>query len=209
MDWVSNFFLVCFLFGLIFTIASFLLGGLSHFDGIGHAGHGALDHGGHIASHGAGGEGGHGANSARTVTGFGWFNVNALIVFLTWFGGAGFVLNALAFNGWLIIPLALAAGMVGYLAVIFFLNKVLYSSQTPLMQDKDYDLTGNVARVSSPIFANGTGEVIFTKYGTRRSCPARSVDGRPFSRDVEVVILRMEHGVAYVEDLDKLLSDER
>jgi len=209
MDWLNTIFLGCFIFGLVFTVASFMLGGLGHIgglDGVGHAGGGHIGQGADLGGHNLASADGHGQASVQ-VGGIGWLNFNALIVFITWFGGAGFVLISLGTPGWLAVGLALIGGVIGYFALLLFLSKVLYASQTPLMRDQDYNLSGTVARVSSPIFESGIGEVIYTRFGTRRSTPARSVDGQPFPKEAQVVILRYEDGVAYVEDLDKLLSD--
>ncbi len=219
MDWLSSIFLGCFIFGLVFTVASFLLGGLGHLSGVDGMGHGA--HVGHGADFGYGTQAGHGhgadtashdsshnhAASHNEAGGLNWLNFNALIVFVTWFGGAGFVLMALGSPGWVAVPLALVGGILGYFAILLFFSKVLYASQTPFMRSQDYNLTGQVARVSSPIFEGGTGEVIFTKFGTKRSAAARSLHGIAFNKDAQVVILRYENGVAYVEDLDKLLAE--
>lgn len=219
MDWLSSIFLGCFIFGLVFTVASFLLGGLGHLGGMdgagagGHIGHGDLGHG--DLGHGA--HGGHDLHTGsdnntpghahNEAGGLSWLNFSALIVFVTWFGGAGFVLVSLGLPGLLAVPLALVGGVIGYFAILLFFSKVLYASQTPYMQARDYNLTGTVARVSSPIFEHGTGEIIYTKFGTVRSAPARSLNGQPFVKESQVVILRYENGVAFVEDLDKMLAD--
>jgi membrane protein implicated in regulation of membrane protease activity len=225
MELLSSIFLGCFIFGLVFTVASFLLGGLGHIsgaDGFG-AGHGAHVHVGHgeIGHAGHGGHVGHGAEISHEIDGhhsasghthndgggLGWLNFSALIVFVTWFGGAGFVLSALGLPGLLALPLALVGGVIGYFAILLFFSKVLYPSQTPYMREQDYNLTGTVARVISSISENGTGEVVYTKSGTLRSVPARSLNGQVFSKEAQVVILRYENGVAFVEDLDKLLAE--
>ncbi len=211
MGILLNLFLGCFIFGLVFTVASFLLSGLGHFGGtdggVGHGGDIGAGHGGLHVDHGV--HPGHAdvAHGEVKANVLGWFNFNALIVFITWFGGAGFVLVSLGLNGWLAIPLALVGGIIGYVAVILFFSKVLYPSQTPFMNVSDYNLVGTVGRVSNTVYNNGTGEIIYTKFGTRRSAPARSVNGQTYQRDTQVVILRYENGIAYVDELDKLLAD--
>lgn len=225
MDWLTTIYLGCFIFGLIFTVASFLLGGLDHFSVGGHADLGGdanvhLSHAGgthlhtaahthspgHVHTHPASTHTDH-AQSRSYKESLGWFNFSALVVFLTWFGGAGFIFKSLQVADWFTAVLALLSGIVGYLAVMLFLSKVLVSSQTPEMRLEDYDLTGTVGKISSTIFENGTGEVIFSKHGTRRSVAARTTDGKTLPRESQVVILRFEKGVALVEELDKLLSD--
>jgi hypothetical protein len=55
-----------------------------------------------------------------------------------------------------------------------------------------------VGRVTGPLHADATGEIIYTQLGARRSVPARSEDGASIDRDAEVVVLRYERGIAYV-----------
>ena len=204
MDWLTNVYLGCFIFGLIFTVASFLLGGLDHFAIGGHIG-GATAHTGH--GHATHTQAHTNANQSHQQESLGWFNFSALVVFLTWFGGAGFIFTTLRMGEGLSAILAVVSGIVGYMVVLLFLTKILLPSQTSPMQAADYDLTGTVARVSSTIFENGVGEVIFSKHGSRRSVAARSVDGQPFPRESQVVILRFEKGIALVDDLNRLLSE--
>ncbi len=219
MEWLGSVYLGCFIFGLVFTVASFLLGGFSHFEGghveVGHGGgHVGGGHvgGGHgAAGHGGGHVGGHGseAQGNQQAGGLGWFSFNALIAFITWLGGSGFVMSKMDLSVALQIPISVGFGILGYMLVYLFLAKILYPAQTPVMQDFDYDLVGTVGYVSGTIFENGVGEIIYTKFGTRRNVPARSIDGRAFPRDSEVVILRYDKGVAYVDELDKLLNSDR
>jgi hypothetical protein len=138
---------------------------------------------------------------------FNYLNLSALIVFVTWFGAAGYAVSWFGMNGvWSLLP-AFVFGLVGYAAVMLFLFKVLLPSDSAPMSEVDDDLNGMVARVSSPIFGQGVGEVIYLKNGVRRAMAARSYDGKPFLKDAKVVILKYERGVVFVDDLDKLLVD--
>ena len=130
------------------------------------------------------------------------------MAFLTWFGGAGYILRVY-YGAWLPLAVALAVliGVAGAAIVFAFLSRVLYASQT-VLDPKDYYLPGTLARVSSPIRAGGTGEVIYSKGGTRQVAGARSLDGREIGRDNEVVIMRYERGLAYVQRWDDLMREE-
>jgi membrane protein implicated in regulation of membrane protease activity len=204
MEWLNGIYLACFVFGLVFTIASFMLGNLADLAGAdsAHAHIHAEGHG-HDVSHGHDGD-----VSDTKAGGLGWFNFNALILFVTWFGATGFVLTNLKLNWLATLGLAFGGGTVGYFIVLLFLQKVLYASQTPYMQARDYDLAGTVGKVSSTIFPGGVGEVIFTKFGTTRSVSARSVSGQQIERGTEVAVLRVEGGIAYVEQFNTLLDDD-
>jgi hypothetical protein len=52
--------------------------------------------------------------------------------------------------------------------------------------------------VSSPIRADGVGEIIYEQMGARRSAPARSEDGVAIPKQEEVFVVRYEKGVAWV-----------
>lgn len=218
MEWINGLYIGCFVFGLVFTVASFLLGNLADLAGldgtpgfghdVGHAGHAGHGHAGHSHVDSSHAHGQHNSDTDVAAGGLGWFNFNALILFVTWFGATGFTLTALNLAPWLVFGLAIVGGIVGYFIILLFLQKVLYASQTPFMRKSDYDLTGTVGKISSTIFEKGTGEIVFTKFGTRRSYPARSLDGAPISRETEVVVMRVENGIVYVEEFDKLLIPE-
>lgn len=211
MEWLNSVYLGCFIFGLVFTIISFLIGGLGHIGDL-HLGGGHVDlggHGGHMpdAGHGHMPDGGHCDSSHSHDTGLPFFNLTALIVFLTWFGGTGFILTSLNLTPLATLPLALVGGAIAYFLILLFLSKVLFASQTPLMTEEAYKLNGVVGRVSSVILPGGVGEVIFTQAGGRRFMPARSADGQAIERDTQVVFLGVENGIALVSDLDQMLKE--
>jgi hypothetical protein len=218
MDPLSAFFLGCFVFGFAAALLSFLLGeahglhlGGHHVDLGGHhlGGHhvdvGAGHHM-HIDAHVA--EAGHGAHNGGESTVFP-VNPSTVLTFLTWFGGAGFILrNFYGFVAAASLALAALVGLLGAGLVFVFLLKVLMPHQT-VMNPADYDPVGSVGRVSSPIRAGGIGEVIYTRGGTRRSAGARSVNGQALERGAEIVIARYEHGIAYVQPWAEFVSQER
>jgi hypothetical protein len=46
---------------------------------------------------------------------------------------------------------------------------------------------------------NGTGEIIYSQAGTRRTCGARSDDGSGLEKGSEVMVARYDKGIAYVK----------
>jgi hypothetical protein len=68
-------------------------------------------------------------------------------------------------------------------------------------------MTGVLGRVSSSIRSQGTGEIVFEQVGIRRSCGARSEDGSPIVKGVEVVVTRYEQGIAYVRTWDDISGE--
>ena len=192
MTWES-FYLICFLSGLMLTLASLFFGSHLHLPIHIHIPHGF--HLPHVTMH-------HGGDGVSP------FNLASLTMFLTWFGGCGYLLThyesavaALAFL------LALLCGFAGGSLTYLFMVRVLIGRERPLRR-ADFNMHGVLGRVSLPIRAgDGTGELIYSQQGTRRSCGARSEDGRGIDRDTEVVVVRYENGIAYVKPWQELIGE--
>jgi hypothetical protein len=71
----------------------------------------------------------------------------------------------------------------------------------------DTDMLGMLGRVSSPIREGGTGEILFSQNGSRRFAPARSDAGVAIPRDIEVVVMRYEQGIAFVRRWDEIAKE--
>jgi membrane protein implicated in regulation of membrane protease activity len=180
MSW-PDFYLVCFLIGLILSALSFLFGH-AHL----HLGHGH----GHI--HGPGAKGG-----------VAFFNFGTATAFLAWFGGAGFLLTRYSTVWtWLILAGAVASGLAGAALVFWFLVKLMATERS--LDPADFALVGALGRLSAPIRDGGTGEMIFSQQGSRRSIGARSDGAGAIPKGTEVVITRYERGIAYVRRWDEL-----
>ena len=181
------FFLACFVIGLVLSALSFALSALNlhlhlHLP-FGHA------HAAHPAAHRAG----HGhADGVSPI------NFSTLMAFLAWFGGAGFLLTS-QFRWWAgpALLVATGVGLAGALAVFAVMARVLWSPEEN-MRSVDYHMVGVLGRVSSPIRADGIGEVIYSLGGTRHACGARSDDGAPIEKGAEVIVTAYEHGIASV-----------
>jgi hypothetical protein len=190
MNW-ELFYLICFVVGFAFTALSFLSGTLHfHFHFPGHF---------HAPTAGHGHAGGHGTGQGSSGAHFPIFNPITLAAFLTWFGGAGYLLVHLR-HIWVLAGVVLAslAGLVGASIVFLFVAKVLMANERDL-DPLDYEMVGVLGRVSIPIRAAGTGEIIFDQEGVRKTCAARSEKGIPLVKGEEVLVTRYERGVAYVE----------
>lgn len=183
-------FLGLFIFGLAFVVLSFVFGfaelelpGIPDFD------FGPFNS-----------DGGH--------TGMSPFNVSTVLAFITWFGGVGYILSAQGnLGGPLVLALSTVGGFVGAAILFTVLARFLLPGQTAPMLAEDYRMEGTLARVTISMEGGRTGEVVFSKGGATRSEGARSMDGTALPRGAEVVILRYEKGIAYVEPLDKLLAE--
>jgi membrane protein implicated in regulation of membrane protease activity len=215
MTW-ADFYLLCFLVGFALSVLSFLAGAVHihlpfkmhlPFHGGAHAGSGHIG-GGHAGGHlGVGHATGHAGGAVRGGVRAGghlsWFNATTAMAFLAWFGGVGYILathsrlTALAALGF-----ATLAGLLAGFVVFRFMVRLMRDSQGE-MNDWDYRLEGVVGTISMPIREKGTGEVIFEQDGARRSVGARCDNGAAIAKDIEVVIERYEHGIAYVRPWDE------
>lgn len=225
-DWLANLFLSFFFFGLIFTIASVILG----FVGGGHAGHVAHGDGGHMMGGHDVNVGGHHVHvnlpghhdidihvgghdhdleHGGSHDGPGILNMPTIMAFITWFGGIGYILRqSLSLNGYLAGFLAITSGVVGGAIMFVLLARVLWPMMSKPLENQDYRLPGTPARVVSPIREGGVGEIIYTKDGYRFTAGARSMDESAIAKGAEVVIIKYERGLAYVQDLQTLLGEQ-
>jgi membrane protein implicated in regulation of membrane protease activity len=221
MTW-ANFYLICFVVGFAFSLISFLSGGTRwHFHlphGAGHlpvAGHapvagpslGAHAVGAHAAS-GAGAGVAKGAPQAANDISISPFNFVTFTAFLAWFGGTGYLLTR--YSGlWFLMGLGLAVvgGVAGGGIVFWFLSRVL-TSEDEHLDPADYEMVGVLGRMSISIREGGTGEIIYSQAGTRRTCGARSESGAPITKGIEVVVTRYEKGIAYVRPWTEMSGEE-
>jgi len=185
MSW-SEFYLGCFLFGFGLSVLA-LLAGSAHL----HLPHLHLQHGIHVPSPAQSGAGPRGAELP-------WFNLGTIAAFLAWFGGTGYLLEHY-YRVWVLLALGVSIlSGIGAAAVVFwFLAKVLMGREQAL-DPIDYEMIGVLGRLSIPIRAGGTGELVYSQEGTRRVAGARSEDGVPIPKGAEVMVTRYEKGIAYV-----------
>ena len=215
MTW-SDFYLICFAIGFLLSFISFISGGLRwhlhipHFldFGNGHVpvGNGPVGHApiGHAAGGGAGhAPGAQGLHVAQVSP----FNFITLTAFLAWFGGTGYLITR--FSGiWLLLGLliAVAAGLAGAAVVFLFLTRVLMSNEET-MDPADYEMVGVLGKLSIPVREGGTGEIIYSQAGTRRTCGARSENGAALEKGAEVMVTRYEKGLAYVRRWEEMSGE--
>jgi membrane protein implicated in regulation of membrane protease activity len=200
-----TFYLVCFLAGLMLS-AFTLLGGMGHFGGhvhLPHAPHVHMPHAVH-AAHAAGTGNGSAAQGPATVP---WWNAFSIMIFLCWFGAAGYLLTKYGtFVAGVVLVLALIAGIAGGAIIFLFLTRVLMPHEHELSADET-EIIGAVGRISAPIRDGGTGEIVYEQLGARISAPARSDDGAAIPKDEEVFVVRYDKGIAYVRRWQELEDD--
>lgn len=186
MNWM-DFYLVAFLVGFLFSAISFLIG-FAHIP--------------HLHMHGH-----HSGPFKLAKNGMSPFNFATLAAFLAWFGGTGYLLERYS-NIWVYLGLFISAtsGLGGAAIVFWFLIK-LAAHEHPL-DPADYDIVGVLGKVASPVRPDGTGEMIYSRDGSRCAAAIRSEDNTAIPRDTEVVVTRFEKGIAYVRRWEEM-SGER
>jgi membrane protein implicated in regulation of membrane protease activity len=212
MTW-SDFYLFCFIMGFALSVLSFLAGATHMhlpfrlhlpFHGGGHHVGGfakGIPTSGH--GHGPGAPTGTASRGSPNAGHVSWFNMSTAMAFLAWFGGTGYILSreshlvAIASLGF-----ATLAGLVAGWLVFKVMVKLMRANDSQ-MNDADYRLEGSVGTISIPVRKDGTGEVIFSLGGVRRSLGARSDGGMSIEKGAEVVIERCDKGIAYVKPWDE------
>lgn len=202
---VQNLYLICFTVGFLLSVLSFVFGNLHlhlphvHF----HLGH--VPHVPHApgAPHAGGG---HGPMGAELPV----INFGTITAFLAWFGAIGYLLTR--YSSWMAtisLLVAIFGGMIGASIVFFMVSKMLMKYDKPL-DPADYEMVGVLGRICSSIREGGTGEIIYSQEGTRRTCGARNETGSAIAKGVEVVVTRYEKGIAYVrpwEEMEREMDD--
>jgi membrane protein implicated in regulation of membrane protease activity len=189
MTW-ADFYLICFLLGLVLSLLSFL-GGSTHF----HLPHIHGHHGGLVGSRG----GLHARGSSLSP-----INFATVTAFLAWFGGTGYLMSHY-YGVWFLLGLAVASasGLAGAAAIFWFVAKVLVSAEENL-DPADYEMVGVLGRITNPVRPGGTGEMVYSQQGTRRTTGARSEDGIALAKGIDVVVTRYEKGIAYVRPWESI-----
>lgn len=196
---LESLYLLCFLVGFLLSLVSFLAGAL-HLPHV-HASHAHVP--AKLGVHGGvrGGARG-GARAGISPLNFGTF-----AAFLAWFGGTGYLLERFS-HIWIYLGLFISVigGLAGAAVVFWFLLKLAARDQP--LDPADYEMVGVLGRLSSPIRAGGTGELLYSCGGSRKAAPARSDNGAPIPRETEVIVTRYEKGIAYVRTFEEMTHDQ-
>jgi membrane protein implicated in regulation of membrane protease activity len=169
-----------FLFGLVLTVATLLLG--------------VADLGAHHAD----------AHDGGPLH----VSLGAVLVFLTWLGGAGYIARRAAD---LPLPVALPAAAILGVGVAYVVQRIAVKLNDPtgsVLNPEEYRLPGTIGRVSSSIRAGGIGEVVYEQGGARHVVGARASEDQALPQGAEIVILRIDRGIATVEAFDPFWSLE-
>jgi hypothetical protein len=102
---------------------------------------------------------------------------------------------------------SILSGLIGALIIFLFLSRVL-TSENENLDPADFEMCGVLGRTSMPIRPGGTGEIIYSQEGTRRTCGARSEGDSAIPKGADVVVTRYEKGIAYVQLWSELCGED-
>lgn len=138
-------------------------------------------------------------NRARRPSAF--FNLPAVAAFAGGFGATGYlVASRTVLSVWVVLILALAGGGLVMTGMITLLAKWALRGVTGRTIAEEEDIQGQPAVVTREISLAGAGEITYERNGAQLKVLARGLDTRTLPAGTEVVIDRLEGGVAFVEE---------
>lgn len=183
---------IIFWVGVIYTVVTFLLGGIS----------GILHLDGHIDSHLDGNIHGHvdGYNVSPTFSVFPLKPIT-IVSFLTVFGGVGILGSKNGLNEILIFIIAFFSGLLASTLLYKLVVVPLYKAQnTSAIYQKQ--LIGVKAIVITSVLKDGFGTISYAVNGTKYTAPAKHVNKEAIAQGQEVLIFKIEDNIFYVEPLN-------
>lgn len=188
---------IIFLVGVIYTVVTFLLGGLfglAHLDG--HIDTHVDAHiGGHLDTH----IDGHSVSPTFAIFPLKPITIVSLI---TVFGGIGMIGTHYGINPILLFILAFAAGFVASFLLYRFIVVPLYKAQnTSAVSEKT--LIGMKAKVISPILEEGFGTISYVVNGSKFNAPAQHVGKKSITQGEDVIIYEIKNNIFYVQPLNE------
>ena len=126
----------------------------------------------------------------------------ALAGFLTFFGLLGYLAHRERDGLWMAgLLAAVAGGLVGAWIGVVIVKRWAIPSAIADQPDERFVLMGHFGRATAPIGgAEGSaGTITYEVDGVSHTTPARALDGTTIAAGTDVVIERIEDGVAWVE----------
>ncbi len=100
--------------------------------------------------------------------------------------------------GWVVL-IAAGCGLLGAAGVFALIAGWVVPSAANDVEDERFRLQGHIGRVVSRIATGEAGAISYEHEGQPQTISARGLDDKPIEQGAEVVIERIEDGVAYVE----------
>lgn len=138
-------------------------------------------------------------NRARAPSAF--FNLPAVAAFAIGFGAAGYPLaTRTQLPVWGILLIAIAAGALAISGMITLLAQWAFRGLSAASAGDEEEIQGQLAVVTREITVSIPGEISYGSLGKEIRVPARGISTKSLAIGVDVVIDRIEDGVAFVEE---------
>jgi hypothetical protein len=128
------------------------------------------------------------------------FNLASIAAFGVAFGLTGYLVDRYTDASWMLaLVTALLAGGAGLALQSLLIARWAIPSARADDMDPRYLLQGTLAKVTQAPADSRTGALVYVLDGHECTLPVRSLDGAAFALGAEVVIDRVEDGVAFAE----------
>jgi hypothetical protein len=192
LDALTSGYLLAFVVGVWFSVASWLFA-----YGRAHGPRGGLRPGGRTARLGRASSGKLGRVVAPLCDPSAW------AAFLGVGGGVGYIARLLGATAAASLAWALPAALAGSYVLRRFVSVLERSTRFV----EPFTADGTVATVLSAIGERTIGQVLFLHAGCRRSLPAASESGRAIQPGTEVIVVRVERGIAKVAPTSEVMGE--
>ena len=129
-----------------------------------------------------------------------FFNLPAMAAFVIGFGAVGYPLaSRTALPAWGVLLIAVGGGALAITGMITLLARWALRGIRTASSEAD-EIQGQLAIVSQEISPTGTGEISYEQLGRQVRIPAQALGDNPVPVGADVVIDRIENGVAFVEE---------
>jgi hypothetical protein len=131
-----------------------------------------------------------------------FLNLSNLAVFAVGFGATGYPVSThTELPTWALILIALAGGGIAISGMTILLAQWALRGPTAVSSAvAAEEIQGLFAQVTKDIPASGRGRITYDYLGKTLECDAQSLGSGELPRGTEVVIDRLENGIAYVEE---------
>jgi len=138
-------------------------------------------------------------NRSRAPSPF--FNLPTLAAFAIGFGAVGYpVASRTGLPAWGVLLIAAASGVLAISAMITLLASWALRGAAANPVADEHEIQGQLAIVTRDIAAVAPGEIRYELMGREIRVPAKTLSAKPLSAGAEVVIDRIENGIAFVEE---------
>jgi len=200
-NFMEQVYTIVFWVGVIYTVVTFLMGGLFglfHIDGNVDT-HIDCDIDAHVDGH-------IDINSASPTFTIFPLKPITIVSFLTVFGGIGMIGSGYRINMLLLFIIAVISGLIVSFILYKFIVVPLYKAQNTSAFSRK-SIIGIKAKVISPIYENGFGTIAYVVNGKKYNAPAKHVGKKAIAQGEEVIIYEIKENTFYVEPLQDYKSE--